>query len=291
MIDAEIRGKLGRTYARAHERAEDLLTSTAFGLLRYLPTPWGVLALVRLARRVRPDSGGVHVEHAGPWLDLPEATTCSLDFWPYAGAYGQPDILATFAQRDGVILAMVLIEVKLFSGKSPRADVALDDNLEPARIRDPDQLVRYWQWLSQTACVPEPMRAVIYLTAHAAPPVSDLQRTLERMPMMSLGWLSWRDVWRVAHDCARATGSLPAADLERLLAHKCLHDFDGFRTGTLTTFGSGSFWRSGWFGTNSLRTFDLTPRSFWQRPRWFDPEELPHAQSWRGPHFWTGARP
>jgi hypothetical protein len=34
MIDAEIRGKLRADYSRAHDRAEDLLTSTAFGLLR-----------------------------------------------------------------------------------------------------------------------------------------------------------------------------------------------------------------------------------------------------------------
>ena len=47
MIFAELHGKLGTDYSLAHERAEDLLTSSAFQLLRYLPPQRGLVALLR----------------------------------------------------------------------------------------------------------------------------------------------------------------------------------------------------------------------------------------------------
>src|SRR4051812_26314321 len=50
MIFAELHGKLGEDYSRAHERAEDLLTSTVFGLLRYLTPADGLLAVLGHAR-------------------------------------------------------------------------------------------------------------------------------------------------------------------------------------------------------------------------------------------------
>ena len=43
MIEAVVRGNLGRNQVWAHERSEDLLTSTVFGLLRYLPPGQGII--------------------------------------------------------------------------------------------------------------------------------------------------------------------------------------------------------------------------------------------------------
>ena len=58
MIFAELQGKLGQHHSRAHERAEDVLTSTVFGLLRYMPlSDW----LGPLAGRIRPIQ-----KHLGP---------------------------------------------------------------------------------------------------------------------------------------------------------------------------------------------------------------------------------
>jgi hypothetical protein len=83
---------------------------------------------------------------------------------------------------------------------------------------------------------------------------------------MVLGWLSWRDVWRVARDCEQATGSLPAQDLARLLSHKGFGGFEGFHGLPTTDFETSSFWR--WFQITGLHRDELVC----------------------GGHFWRGAR-
>src|SRR5688572_13639064 len=100
MIDADVRGKLGRDGRNAHDRAEDLLTSTVFGLLKYLNPADAVLPFVRRARRVSLESGRLVVGRAddgdGPWLQLTEAESVETEFWPSFGVEGEPDVLLTF---------------------------------------------------------------------------------------------------------------------------------------------------------------------------------------------------
>lgn len=276
MIEAEIRGKLGRRYARAHERAEDLLTSTAFGLLQYLPAPWGICALLCRAHRMELCSGEVRVTDGGSWLEFPADTTCTPTFWPSAREYGQPDLLLKFERQDETPVAEVLIEVKYLSGKSSSGgssdDEADEERAEVASLtseQDRDQLVKYWQWLLRGAGRAEVRRAVVYLTAHTVPPLADLQESLERSPAMALGWLSWRDVWRVARDCEQETGSLPARDLARLLSHKGFGGFEGFH------------------GRPGLFTTEVAVSSFW---RWFRGTGLHRDELSCGGHFWRGSQ-
>jgi hypothetical protein len=196
MIFAEIHGKLGVNYSRAHDRAEDLLTSTVFGLLRYIPSQDWLLAVMRRVRSVRSVEGIVTIQQDFEWLDVAKVATVTVDFWPYWTAIGEPDILLTLEDAVGCLVAMVLVEAKIHAPKSGRA-VEDDDELADDAIPDPDQLVRYWQGLRNR--VPGKAQArIIYLTKHGAPPTQELGESIRREPGMKLAWLSWRDIWAVA---------------------------------------------------------------------------------------------
>jgi hypothetical protein len=231
MIFADIRGKLGAEGQRAHSRSEDLLTSTAFGLLRYLPFEQGLGALLRRARVVERDGEHIKCSQQPDWLRLSGGLSQPIEFWPRLRQGGEPDLRLTFNGGAEV----VLIEVKLDSGKSPIAGADEDDETAVAdgaqeleeRV-DPDQLVRYWK--GQTDELASDKRvSIIFLTAHAVPPSVDLLASLKRCEKMRLGWLSWRDVWVVADEAKSSSGAdEPAADLAALLRHKGLFEFSGF---------------------------------------------------------------
>jgi hypothetical protein len=225
MIFADLHGKIS-SVTRLHERAEDVLTSTAFGLLRYLPEKDGLLPLLQLARRVRLAGDDVLVDHDPSWLPFQRWSRCDLDFWPKFGDYGEPDLRLQMFDASGSVDALILIEAKYMSPKSGQAGA--DEPFDPA-VPDPDQLVRYWQALSRAA-PQRATKAIIYLTAHAAPPTDELEQSLRRQPEAQLGWLSWRDVWRVASAACHAK---PMGDLATLLGHKGLKPFTGFSRRTI----------------------------------------------------------
>jgi hypothetical protein len=267
MIDAEIRGKLGANFSRAHERAEDLLTSTTFGLLRYVDWHRGVGAVLQRARVAHFEGGDLTLRSDPEWLGV-EAAIGRVVLWPLAEPFGQPDVLVNLLDLRGRPVAEVVVEAKLFSGKSSVATAYDDaDDTWPASV-DPDQLVRYWQWLVSRRKANGPdTKALVYLTAHAIPPVGDLRESLRRAPSMRLAWLSWRDVWTVARRCRE---SLPAEDLARLLTHKGLSWFDGFRP--------------------ALEPDAFPSQRFWRDTRWFAPavpealeDRFSHPPFWRQP--------
>jgi hypothetical protein len=251
VIFAEIHGKLGADYSRAHERAEDLLTSTVLGLLRYIPLNDGLLAVLRLVYRVQLEPGVTTavIRRDPSWILTDRVKRVKYDFWPYWRGYGEPDVLLTFYDASDKALLQIIIEAKLGAPKSGRAgedagDLAEDD------VPDPDQLVRYWQKLQQ---MPEvgggAIPRLIYLTKHTAPPFGELTESLRRAPSMQLGWLSWTHVWEAVEKFARSDANcLPASDLARLLAHKGFKNFDGFHAAPWKAPAQSTFWkRSRWF--------------------------------------------
>jgi hypothetical protein len=268
MIDAELRGKLGADGSRAHDRAEDLLTSTVFGLLRYLPISEGLLPFLGRARPVQTGDLGSHVRTEPGWIDLEGVTQVELKFWPSFKEFGEPDVLIHLRNTDRVI-HLVLIEAKLFSPKSSKAGEE-DGELAVEDKPDPDQLVRYWQGLRrQQEVVAGASCSLIYLTSHGTPPLAELRDSVCRASGMRLAWLSWRDAWFVAHQLALSTRSPPAEDMVRLLAHKGFREFVGF--------------------DESLIPMLRFPASFWQPSGFFrmsPPEEL--ASFWKqAPRFWS----
>jgi hypothetical protein len=249
VLFAELHGKLSRNYSRVHERAEDLLTSTAFQLLRYIPSEEGLFPTLRRVRRVWWHDGRVTVGREPPgWIveALRRADGYEFAFWPNWGAsVGQPELVLTLLSAR-LPLGRLVVEVKLDSGKSQFGD-GDEDAEEPAEPRDPDQLSRYWERLSQNVSRDGVSAlGVVYLTAHASPPLDALQESLAGQPGDWLGWLSWRDVWATAAETAGR--HLPARDLADILAHKGLKYFNGFRPPErLLPANPVGFWRTRWF--------------------------------------------
>lgn len=239
MLFAERHRKLGRDGSRAHDRAEDLLTSTTFQLLRYLPLADGLLAVLGRVRTVGADG---QIQPVAPaWLTRTDITAVDYEPWPYWGQYGQPDVVLTL-HTAGAVLGRLVVEVKLDSGKSGGAeDEAAADEVETP---DPDQLRKYWQGLRATPG--GPALGVVYLTSHPVPPTDELAESVAREPGDWLGWLSWRDVWSAVRVCA----ALPAQDLTEILAAKGLKGFDGFHAKPVALSMSGQFWSTplrNWF--------------------------------------------
>jgi len=182
MIEAVVKRKLGSTQSRAHERSEDLLTSTAFGLLRYLPHAQGVIALLRRSRRVNLECGELDVDSDDArneeWIGLNTAVRCEFEFWPWLGKHGQPDLLLRLFDESDSCVHIMAIEVKLDATKSGFAgenDCKSADD-EP----DPDQLIKYWQGIN--AFSPKVLKTVIYLTSHSIPPIDELAATISGNP-------------------------------------------------------------------------------------------------------------
>jgi len=266
MIEAVVRRKLGSGQSRANECSEDLLTSTAFGLLRYLPHDHGVIALLRQTRRAYLDGGNLVVDDARneKWLGMQTAVRCEFEFWPWWGPYGQPDLVLRLFDDCGSLVHLVVVEVKLRAHKS---GAAVEGDGEPTGDEpDVDQLVKYWQGIN--ANWPELMgdrKTVIYLTSHVIPPVDELAATLGRKSEMRLGWLSWRRLSRVIEDlCRSSVNSLPAEDLARLLEYYGFQDFQGMRCEPSSWPHDGHFWRKGnWFAVLPMLNPNQQKR-FWR---------------------------
>ncbi len=194
MFFAERHGKLGRAGRLAHDRAEDLLTSTAFQLLRYLPPHDGLFAILRRTREVSWSDSGFHVDAKPPqWLTevLARATGYAEPaFWLPWGEDGIPDVVLTLLCGERHI-GTIVVEVKLDSGISGSEVEEGEDDVERRRS---NQLTRYWAHLKRENTNVERC-GLIYLTADAAPPHGELQDTLRHHKGMHLAWLSWIDVW------------------------------------------------------------------------------------------------
>jgi hypothetical protein len=274
MIFAELRGKLRDDYSLAHERAEDLLTSSVFQLLRYLPPEQGLLPLLLAARTVRQ-----------PWVAFGAVDAVDVELWPSFGSAGQPDVLLhLFSERRQT--HAILIEAKLYAGKSGRS--APDDSggngnthehdladhgpavsavTHRELVHERDQLVKYWQELQRRYIASEIATAIVYLTAHLTPPLADLDESFALDGTMKLGWLSWYDICRIAADIShRSPKDLPAKDLAELLHHRGFGTFRGFRDGLRPALPASPrfFWTALWFACAS----DWRPsplRHFWRQ--------------------------
>jgi hypothetical protein len=272
MIFAELHGKLGSDGSRAHDRLEDLLTSTAFGLLRYVPLRVGLLGLLRRVRVVEVRGSSACASRNPGWIDLDDAVTVEVVFWPSFGKYGQPDVLLHLMDVNRALIGVVLVEAKLYAPKSGAAGADADEVADD-EVPDPDQLVKYWQGLQQHVRLRGSCPAwLVYLTAHSSPPVVELGEAMRRLRYMRLGWLSWFDVFDVAAAC----DDLPAKDLAALLSRKGFRGFSGFTEGAVELPLTRGFWRP-------ART-TAEPSSGLAR-QWFS--EMNPPLEMRGARFWN----
>jgi len=264
VVFAEIRGKL----AEDASRSEDVLTSTAFGLLTYLPFQDGLKGILLRARRVGLLSDDVGCVTPLSWTGLDDVRSFDVHFWPCFEECGAPDVLVELRDMAHSIIGAGVFEVKYFAGKSGRADDDDADDVEQLTAEndgyDPDQLVKYWNGLRRRHPALSVDRLfVVYLTTHFRPPLKDLRESQSRKPSARFGWLSWYDFSEVTEEmCA-----LPARDLAQLLKFKGLGTFSGFRAASLALSTARCFWRPDdrsalWFDMASPR--DLPRTGFWR---------------------------
>jgi hypothetical protein len=157
MLQALLNGKL----SSQQENMEDLLTSSVFGLLEYLPPESGLLPLLCLASYA--DGSGI------PVLRAPGIRLERIEFWPtYEAdkvAPTEPDVLIRLRDCQGK-LHLVLVEVKLWSGKSSHPDPD-----SPAIV---DQLAREWRILLARCHLESATPHMLYVTSATRYPVTDI---------------------------------------------------------------------------------------------------------------------
>jgi hypothetical protein len=192
MLQALLHGKLDGELKRDAYEIEDLLTSVVIGTCSYLEPSVALVPFLSGARDVD-----------GKLLDLSDVQSVEYEFWqplaavPRGDAHeraedaargGVPEVLISVTRRDGSN-AMLVIEAKLFSGKSawpsPKGPVT-------------DQLGKYWLQLEELARKRgAEALGVLYLTRGVTLPREDFAETQhelreKRHMQAKLYWLSWR---------------------------------------------------------------------------------------------------
>ena len=222
MIPALLHGKL----SREQENMEDILTSSVFGILRYLPAEKGLLPFLRKTQTIdgRPCP-----------IDVGEGARADYLFWPTLKERGllgetefechscEPDVLLKIHRADGSRL-YILIEAKLYSGKSS------GPSEDPVTLHD--QLAREWENLVFLSRRDNAESLLIFLTADFSIPADQIRESeeeyLRKRPggRFVCGWLTWRQIPIVFASHAD-NDHLPQRDLVELCKRLNLRFFDG----------------------------------------------------------------
>jgi hypothetical protein len=216
MLEAELRGKMPEDSTDN----KDLLTSTAFGLLKYLSPSvfWSVILNSAKSR-----SGTPFIDKCDQYgLRIDAYDKITLHFWPNHQKYGQPDILLVLHGGTQSPLFFI-IEVKLWSQKSEKGP--------------DDQLCRYlyalndFQWLVGISHLDQPflLPGVIYLTPRVAWNEIDESIKCAGNPQLAkndLFSLTWQDVAETAKSLSLSVlepNRSILTDVARLFEYKGLY--------------------------------------------------------------------
>jgi hypothetical protein len=214
MLKAQLHGKL----SREEERLEDLLTSNVFGTFSYFPPQELLIPFLSQAENLQ-----------GERLALEDFAEAEIEFWPWMEEAGcnpaEPDVNIVFTTEEDRRSA-ILIEAKLYSGKSSAADegAAPMDQL----AREYDNLVH---WASREAIQDF---SLLLVTVDAAFPTRAIQDAIDeyqekRGGEANIFWLSWRSVVAVIEphlESVSARGKI-LTDLYGLLERRSLVPFRG----------------------------------------------------------------
>lgn len=182
MIYAEIAGRLGFE--------EDILTSTAVGLLSLLPDE----EFIHFIGSARSINGECLEKHIGACTRVG-----AIEFWKTSFPYGIPDVFLRLDGEAGVC-AVIVIEVKHGSGKSGSAEEVEDGVIQN---REVDQLYRYWESLAQQ--YPNCAKAVVFLTHHRILPREDLTTSWKAAGGEAhLFWLGWHSLYDFVAEALRS---------------------------------------------------------------------------------------
>jgi hypothetical protein len=216
LIQAFVHGKL----SREQENIEDLVTSTVFGLLSYLPPQVGILPFLAVSQSI---------EGARPLAFLADPSnlvTVEYEFWPHwqeSECIGcEPDVVLRLQSQDGQKL-MVLVEAKYQSVKSSYA--------ESGDERPNDQLAREWNNLIQVANREHAEPYLVYFTAAIGVPrreigaIAEFRKKRRSAKLPRLMALSWRQIPEVFGDAREPM----LGDLCRLAQRLEFSFFRGFQ--------------------------------------------------------------
>lgn len=194
MLQALLRGKL----APKQENSEDILTSSVFGLLGYIPADKGLMPLLRLAYV----EGG---SARGSWR-LPNLEVTTMVFWPthsteFCGST-EPDVLIWARDPTGG-RHILLVEVKLWSPKSSRPDTSAS--------LVTDQLAKEWCVLVHLCKQENATPHLFYVTSDRQYPRFDIDESAHEYSAkcpewacdypFNCAWFSWVDVAEQFQDC------------------------------------------------------------------------------------------
>jgi len=211
MIEADLHGKI-----KEIENHEDLLTSTVFGMAKYISNPF-IPYLLSFAKTIKDMSFKDAIN-----FDL-RTSTPKIFFWKKLPSLREPDIIIEFQDADKTYLLGV--EVKFYSPKSGEGE--------------DDQLKRYFQDLmSKSKNENSIFLGIVYLTKY--PAYEDLKDSLRQIEDLQLDidaknmlfTLRWHDVTRAIMEYLKRDippiEKLILYDLIRYLKHKNLVEFNGF---------------------------------------------------------------
>jgi hypothetical protein len=239
MLQAVIRGMANRS-----DVSENLLTSTVFGRLGYMPVEPMWTGLFGKAT----NESGAFLEHvraqaclAGVPLD--QYGEVRLSFWPQHPKFGEPDLVGCFVGRGGPPLAFAL-EVKLWGEKDRDGDDQLKRYLKAVRDQtfvDRVLAVEGSRPLGLLYVTPCDEREALAATRRSG----DADR---HAPPFATYHLAWQDVHEVAASCTGLPAPLGAmaGDVAEFLKAVRLDRFQGFRKlETLRAFEPRSFYSGG----------------------------------------------
>lgn len=210
MLKAELHNKIGIGGVSASAQSEDVLTSTFFGLLSYLPAHFLVAAFQGIKWFGKPSEEDGDL--CPPWSGIPEYR-----FWHRFPDRSEIDLLIKIGER------LVAVEVKYLSEMSNKGE---EDN----------QLVRYWEALKMSVSNPSKASVdLIYVTKDACPPQHEIDHTLNlgATSEIRFGWISWL---RIHQNLEETLSSIALTGIEELLLrdviafleHRGLSSFAGF---------------------------------------------------------------
>ncbi len=222
MLLAEIHGHVLETA----QQDENHLTSTIFGHLRYIP-PQVFWEELFAEAKGWPDESSLSRILSDRGVKITDYSSLRIYFWPYHPDFGEPDLILCFSGRDLQSL-LVLIEVKLYSGKSGTGE---DDQLvkyakllnEPHRLNTDDPLPK------------GALTALIYLTTRES--IEEIRNSVslvDSMPSNFLGMFrsKWQDLLVAARRAAPSALGVPRTvlqDVQHFLERRGLEYFSGFQ--------------------------------------------------------------
>jgi len=179
MLAAQLYGKL----TRSEENLEDLLTSNVFGTFKYLSPELGLIPFLEKAL----DIDGNTIDS-----DLSRLSNVRYRFWPFLDepdcCPAEPDLIIELEHFDGNKTA-ILIEAKLYSGKSSFADKSPIPKDQLSRECD-----NLGKWAKKKGMTRE---FLIFCTADVVPPWDEIRQSMEEFRRKrgrdcNIFWLSWR---------------------------------------------------------------------------------------------------